>query len=104
MSLVFVAVVIAFYVMFMRPIQKDQEKHRQQIRDLRIGDKVLTTSNFVAPIRDIQVVEKGQSRITMELAPGVLVTAYPAAILQRIESAADEQLDQQSTGSERASA
>ena len=104
LSVVFVAVVIAFYVMFLRPIQKDQEKHRQQIRDLRVGDSVLTTSNFIATIRDIQASEKGQSRITIELAPGVLVTAYPAAILQRLEPAATEQREQQSTGSERASA
>ena len=84
LSVVFVAVMIAFYLMFLRPIQKDQEKHRQQIRDLRIGDEVLTTSNFVAIIRDIQVPERGPSRITLEIASGVLVTALPAAILRRL--------------------
>jgi preprotein translocase YajC subunit len=88
LSVVFVAVLVAFYLMFLRPIQKDQEKHRQQIRDLRVGDEVLTTSNFVAKIRDIQVPAGGQSRITLEIADGVVVTALPAAILQRLSPAA----------------
>jgi preprotein translocase YajC subunit len=87
LSVVFVAVMAAFYLMFIRPIQKDQEKHRQQIRDLRPGDEVLTTSNFVATIRDIQVPAAGQPRITIEIAPGVLVTALPSAILQRLKPA-----------------
>jgi preprotein translocase YajC subunit len=87
LSVVFVAVLVAFYLMFLRPIQKDQEKHRQQIRDLRVGDEVLTTSNFVAKIKDIQVPADGQSRITLEIAEGVVVTAMPAAILQRLAPA-----------------
>jgi preprotein translocase YajC subunit len=90
LSVVFVAVLGAFYLMFLRPIQKDQEKHRQQIRDLRVGDQVLTTSNFVARIKDIQVPADGQSRITLEIADGVVVTALPAAILQRLAPAAAE--------------
>jgi preprotein translocase YajC subunit len=87
LSVVFVAVMVAFYLMFLRPIQKDQEKHRQQIRDLRVGDEVLTTSNFVATIRDIQAQADGPSRITLELADGVVVTALPAAILDRLSAA-----------------
>lgn len=92
LSVVFVAVIAAFYLMFLRPIQKDQEKHRQQIRDLRVGDEVLTTSNFVARIKDIQVPADGQSRLTLEIAEGVLVTALPGAILQRLAPAQAEGL------------
>jgi preprotein translocase YajC subunit len=90
LSVVFVAVMVAFYLMFLRPIQKDQEKHRQQIRDLRVGDEVLTTSNFVATIKDIQAQADGKSRITLQIADGVVVTALPAAILQRISPAPAE--------------
>jgi preprotein translocase YajC subunit len=87
LSVVFVAVMLAFYLMFIRPIQKDQARHRQQMRDLRPGDEVLTTSNFVATIKDIEVPEAGQTRITLELAPGLTVTALPGAILQRLRPA-----------------
>ena len=83
---------VAFYLMFLRPIQKDQEKHRQQIRDLRAGDEVLTTSNFIATIKDIQVPATGQTRITLELAADVFVTATPAAILERLAPAMESQI------------
>ena len=86
LSLVFVAVMAAFYLMFIRPIHKDQERHKQQIRDLRPGDEVLTTSGFIATIKDIQVPATGQTRIALELADGVVITAVPSAILQRFEA------------------
>jgi len=57
---------------------------------LRAGDEVLTTSNFVAKVKDIQVQEKGPTRILLELADGVVITALPAAILERINSARDD--------------
>jgi len=84
LSAVIFAVVAAFYFMFMRPIQKDQEKHRQQIRDLRPGDQVLTTSGFIGTVRDIQVQERGPSQISLELADGVVFKAMTTAIAQRL--------------------
>ncbi len=84
-SAVVVAVLVAFYFMFMRPIAKEQSRHKQQIRDLRPGNQVLTTSGFIAKVKDIQVTEKGTSRILLELADGVVFTAVPTAILERIE-------------------
>jgi preprotein translocase subunit YajC len=84
LSAVFVAVLMAFYLMFLRPIQKDQERHKQQIRDLRTGDEVLTTSGFIAKVRDIQVPEKGPTRLSLELADGVVFTAIASAIAQRL--------------------
>lgn len=92
LSAVFVGVIVAFYVMFMRPIQKEQARHRQQIRDLRSGDKVLTTSGFVATVRDIQIPETGQTQIELEMAEGVVFTAMASAIAQRLtETAGAEQ-------------
>ena len=84
LSAVIFAVVAAFYFMFMRPIQKDQEKHRQQIRDLRPGDDVLTTSGFIGRVRDIQVQESGPTQIALELADGVVFRAVTTAIAERI--------------------
>jgi preprotein translocase subunit YajC len=84
LAAVIFAVVLAFYFMFMRPIQKDQERHKKQMRDLRPGDEVLTTAHFFARVKDIQVSETGQTRITLELAEGVVITALPNAILRRL--------------------
>jgi preprotein translocase YajC subunit len=91
LAAVIFAVVIAFYFMFMRPIQKDQEHHKKQMRDLRPGDEVVTTANFIATVKDIQVQPDGQTRIALELADGVVVTALPNAIMRRLsESEARE--------------
>jgi preprotein translocase YajC subunit len=84
MSGVFIGIIAGFYVMFMRPAQKENERHRQQIRDLRPGDDVLTTSGFIARVTDIQVPAKGQTRIKLELAEGVVFTAVASAIAQRL--------------------
>src|SRR5687767_10079559 len=84
MSAVFVGVIAGFYLMFMRPVQKDQEKLKKNIRDLRIGDEVLTTSGFIARVRDIRVPETGQTRISLELADGVIFEAVSSAILERL--------------------
>jgi preprotein translocase subunit YajC len=94
-SAVFVGVLLAFYVMFLRPIQKEQERHKQQIRELKPGDDVLTTSGFIGRVKDIQVPESGQTRIYIQLADGVVFEAVTSAIAQRIvvpaESAQKEQ-------------
>jgi preprotein translocase YajC subunit len=84
MSAVFIGIIAGFYVMFMRPAQKENERHRQQIRDLRPGDDVLTTSGFIATVKDIQVPAQGQTRIKLELAEGVVFTAVSSAIAQRL--------------------
>jgi preprotein translocase subunit YajC len=84
LAAVIFAVVVAFYFMFMRPIQKDQEHHKKQMRDLRPGDEVVTTANFIATVKDIQVQPDGQTRIALELADGVVVTALPNAIMRRL--------------------
>jgi preprotein translocase YajC subunit len=91
LSAVFVGVIAAFYLMFLRPLQKDQEKHRQQIRDLRPGDDVLTTSGFIATVKDIQVPEQGQTRIKLEMAEGVVFTAVASAIAQRLAQTGEKQ-------------
>jgi preprotein translocase YajC subunit len=87
MAAVFLGVIVGFYFMFMRPDQKAKERHKKQMRDLRPGDEVLTTSNFIARVRDIQVSEDGQARLTLELSDGVTVTALPGAILEVVSQA-----------------
>ena len=85
LAAVILGVVVAFYFMFMRPIQKDQERHKKQMRDLRPGDIVVTTSNFVATVKDIRVAEKGGTRVALELADGVVITALPDASMRILD-------------------
>jgi preprotein translocase YajC subunit len=89
MSAVFIGIIAGFYVLFMRPAAKENEHHRQQIRDLRPGDDVLTTSGFIATVQDIQVPAKGRTRIKLRLAEGVVFTAVTSAIAERLVDTAD---------------
>jgi preprotein translocase YajC subunit len=90
MSALIVGVIVGFYFMFWRPDQKARERHKKQMRDLRVGDEVLTTSNFIATVKEIRVQEKGPTRLLLELADGVVITALPAAILERLSPAGDD--------------
>jgi preprotein translocase YajC subunit len=84
-SAVVVAIVAYMYFTIIRPARQDQARHRQQIRDLRPGDQVLTTSNFVAKVMDIKVLETGRTHVLLEIAEGVVVTALPGAIIERLQ-------------------
>lgn len=97
-SAVFVGVLFAFYLMFLRPIQKDQERHKQQIRDLKPGDEVLLTSGFIGRIKDIQVPESGQTRIYIQMADGVIFTAVTSAILERLAAETADSRQQEQRG------
>ena len=97
-SAVFVGVLFAFYLMFLRPIQKEQEHHKQEIRDLKPGDEVLTTAGFIGRVNDIQVAPSGKSRIYIQLADGVVFTAVPSAIAQRIPPDPAESPQQEQRG------
>ena len=101
LAAVIFGVVVAFYFMFMRPIQKDQERHKKQMRDLRPGDIVVTTSNFVATVKDIQVAGDGGTRVTLELADGVIVTALPNAVMRLLDES--DSRDRSGTGQKGAS-
>lgn len=94
MSAVFIGIIAGFYVLFMRPAQKESERHRQQIRDLRPGDDVITTSGFIATVKDIQVPPKGQTRIKLELADGVVFTAITSSIAQRLAETTDSRANE----------
>ena len=84
-SAVVIAIVAYMYFTIIRPARADQQRHRQEIRDLRPGDQVLTTSNFIATVKDIQVQPTGQAHVLLELAEGVVVTALPGAIIERLQ-------------------
>lgn len=86
-SAVVIAIVLFVYMTIIRPAEKEKKEHQREIRDLRPGDQVLTTSNFIGLVKDIQVGEDGQAKISIEIASGVVVTAMPNAILRALSHA-----------------
>jgi preprotein translocase YajC subunit len=78
-------IAVLFYFAFLRPVQQQARKQRQQLQSLRVGDEVLTQSGFIARIKEIRVPEEhGPTLIILDLA-GIEVKAVASAIVQRLE-------------------
>ena len=93
---IILAVMVAFYLIFIWPAQREQRKRRQDIRDLRPGDDVLTTSGFIASVKEIETPEEGPIVLHLEIAPGVQVRALASALQQRIRPGRLEELGRRS--------
>ena len=89
--LVLVGVVLAFYVILLRPVMKQQRQRRDDISSLRIGDEVLTSGGFYAVVRDIRTTDSGPMEIDLEAAPGVMLRAAPQAVEQVTKRAAEKE-------------
>ena len=79
-----VVVAVAFYWILLRPVMIQQRRQRSDIRNLQVGDEVLTQAGFIARVKDIRVPPDGPAEIVLELGPGVEVRAYATAIVQRL--------------------
>jgi preprotein translocase YajC subunit len=84
-ALAYPAIIAAlFYFAFLRPVQQQQKKHRQQLQSLRVGDEVLTQAGFIARIKEVRVPEEhGPTELILDLG-GIEVRAVASAITQRL--------------------
>lgn len=81
------AIAILFYLAFLRPVQQQQRKQRQELASLRVGDEVLTTAGFIATIKEVRVPEtRGPTELVLDLG-GTQVRAMASSILQRLKPA-----------------
>jgi preprotein translocase YajC subunit len=79
-----IAIAALFYFAFLRPVQQEQKKQKQQLQSLRVGDEVLTQSGFIAVIKDVRIPEEaGPTVVVLDLG-GIEVRAYASAIAQRL--------------------
>ena len=85
--IVILGVMVAFYLIFIRPAAKEQKRVQATIRDLAIGDEVITTAGFFATIRGIETPEEGPVQITLDLGNGVVVRALTTAIMRKLSTA-----------------
>ena len=87
--IVILGVMAAFYFIFIRPARQEQKRVEGTIRDLRVGDEVITTAGFFARVKDIQTPEEGPVQLILELGNGLEVRALTSAIAQRVSPAPD---------------
>jgi preprotein translocase subunit YajC len=70
-----------FYFLLIRPQQKKQRLHKEMLRALKVGDKVLTTGGLIGTI-----VEGGEQFIKLEVADRIRVEIGRSYIVGRIGS------------------
>ncbi len=86
-------IAVLFYLAFLRPVQQNQKRQREELASLRVGDEVLTQAGFIAVIKEVRVPEeRGPTVLILDLG-GVEVRAVASAIVQRLttsEAAGDD--------------
>ena len=71
-------IMVAFYLVLVRPSQQDQKRQQQTIRDLQLGDEVVTPSGCFARIKEIHTPEEGPVQLVLELGRGLAIAPSPA--------------------------
>jgi preprotein translocase YajC subunit len=81
--IIILAVMVAFYLIFIRPARQEQKRLEDTIRDLHAGDEVVTTAGFFARVKEIHTPERGPAELVLELGNGVEVRALTSAVAGR---------------------
>ncbi len=85
--IIMLAVMGVFYLMFIRPARKEQNRQENTIRDLREGDEIETTSGFIGVVTKIDTPEEGPVHITLDFGNGLEIRALTTSVLRRLSSA-----------------
>ena len=85
--IIILVIMVAFYLITIRPGQQEQKRQQQTIRELQVGDQVLTTSGFFAQVKEIHTPEEGPVQLVLELGRGLEVRAVTSAIVSRVATA-----------------
>lgn len=80
------AIAVLFYFAFLRPVQQQRKRQRQELASLRVGDEVLTQGGLIAVIKEIRIPEEqGPTEIILDMG-GFDVRAVASAIVERLKS------------------
>ncbi len=85
--IVILGVMAAFYFIFIRPARQEQKRLEETIRELRVGDDVVTTAGFFAHVKEIHTPEEGPVQLVLDLGGGLEVRALTSAIARRVGTA-----------------
>ena len=87
--IIILGVMAAFFFIFIRPVRQEQKRVEGTIRDLRVGDEVITTAGFFARVKDIQTPEEGPVQLILDLGNSLEIRALTSAISHRVTTAPD---------------
>ena len=78
--------VVAFYFFLLRPVLQDQKERRKAVRQLQVGDEIVTTGGIIGEVKDVIVPVSGPTELILEIAPGVCVRAVTDSVLRRLST------------------
>ncbi|HCV00328.1 MAG: preprotein translocase subunit YajC [Dehalococcoidia bacterium] len=79
-----VLAVAAFYFILLQPVLKQQRQRKKAVRELQIGDEVVTTGGIIAEVKDVQTPTDSPTELILEIAPGIHVRALTDAVERRL--------------------
>ena len=84
-------IIVAFYLITIRPGIQEQKRHEQTIRDMREGDEVETTAGFLGTVTKIETPESGPVQITIDFGNGIEIRALTTSVVRRLSSAEERE-------------
>ncbi len=72
--------VIAFYLLIVRPQQKRQKEHQSLIEALAVGDRIVTIGGVYGTVRTLD-----DGRVGLEVAPNVVIEFDRGAVARKLE-------------------
>ena len=77
-----IAIFAIFYFLLIRPQQQQQKEHERMLKELKPGDKILTTGGLYGTITG----HKGDSDLEVQFAQNVKLTVARSAVAKRVSS------------------
>ncbi|MBF6599227.1 MAG: preprotein translocase subunit YajC [Dehalococcoidia bacterium] len=81
---VVIGIIVAFYLIVLRPQQQEQKRQQKDIQDLQVGDEVLTTGGLLGTVKEVHIPDTGPVQIVIDFGNGVVVNGLASAIAQRV--------------------
>ena len=82
------AIAVLFWALMIRPAQRRQRELRQMQSSLEVGDEVMLSSGMYGVLRSLE-----DERISVEVAPGVVVEVVRGAVGSKVAPAAESLAD-----------
>ena len=74
-----ILIFVVFYFLLIRPQQKKMKQHKDMLKAVRRGDKVVTSGGIIATVAKVH---EGDDEVTLEIAEGVKVRARQSMIAE----------------------
>jgi preprotein translocase subunit YajC len=87
-SVIFYTVLVAgaFYFILLQPVLKQQKEQRKAVRELQIGDEVVTTGGLIGEVVEVVTPVDGPTEIILEIAPTIRVRTVTEGIQRRLST------------------